>query len=258
MKRIARSEKDKSELERISADRVVKEWQQPKNYRECVVRKPWGHEYLIFENQWVAIWALRINGKHSTSMHCHPLKKTSLVLLSGEAFCNTFRHRTYLNALDGLILEKGVFHSTKALSPEGIELIEVETPPNKTDLVRLNDGYGREQHGYEGASEMETSDLRRFNYFYFEEPVDGKTECHFAENYSLSIAAFLDDTHFKEIFVPEVEAIYSVCRGAIRDDRRKVSFEVGDAVSGAMLEDLPSATISEKTVLLKAARKGKL
>ena len=48
-------------------------------------RKPWGHEYLIYENQDVAIWHLFINKWERTSLHCHPNKKTGLIVLQGGA-----------------------------------------------------------------------------------------------------------------------------------------------------------------------------
>lgn len=58
------------------------------DYSDVIVIKPWGYEFLIFENDWVAIWMLHIGRKRKTSMHPHPSKVTSLVLLSGEATCS--------------------------------------------------------------------------------------------------------------------------------------------------------------------------
>lgn len=258
MRRIFPSEKDFLTLKRVTATREIAEYKQPKNYKNCVVRKPWGYEYLIFENELVAIWALRINAKHSTSMHCHPFKKTSLILLSGEALCNTFLHRNYLSALDGLIIEKEVFHSTKALSPDGIEVIEVETPPNKTDLVRLNDHYGRESRGYEGFSEMETDDLRRFNHFYFEEPSEKGKKIHFFETYSLSIETFFDKEHFRDSFCVDENEIYCLCRGQILNAKNDVLFDVGDAVSGSLLRGETSLQIEKKIVLLTTRGKDRI
>ena len=47
------------------------------------------------------------------------------------------------------MLRRGLFHSTKAISETGIFMLEVETPNDKNDLVRLEDEYGREDLGYE-------------------------------------------------------------------------------------------------------------
>ena len=49
-------------------------------YSDAIVKKPWGYEYLVFENEFVAIWILQIIRKRKTSMHCHPNKKTGLIL----------------------------------------------------------------------------------------------------------------------------------------------------------------------------------
>ena len=43
-----------------------------------IVKKPWGKEYLIFQNNVVAIWLLSIEPGKNTSLHCHPTKKTGL------------------------------------------------------------------------------------------------------------------------------------------------------------------------------------
>ena len=160
--------------------------------------------------------------------------------------------------MDGLTLEKEVFHSTKALSPDGIEIIEIETPPNKTDLVRLNDSYGRECHGYEGSSEMETEDLRRFNHFYFEEPLIRGEKSHFGETYSLLIETFFDDEHFQNSFHINPREIYSLCRGQILNSQSQILFDTGDAFSGDLLKGETSLKIKDKIVLLTARQKDRI
>ena len=55
------------------------------SYRTKVVKKPWGYEYLAYENDHVGLWFLHIEKNQQTSMHCHPKKTTGLVLLEGEA-----------------------------------------------------------------------------------------------------------------------------------------------------------------------------
>ena len=49
-----------------------------------VVNKPWGYEYLMFDSDEISIWMLYIKKGYSTSMHCHPNKKTSLMIVLGE------------------------------------------------------------------------------------------------------------------------------------------------------------------------------
>jgi len=222
------SPKDSKVLEKLLKYRCTQEDDQPQNYKHKVVMKPWGYEFLIFENESVAIWYLRIDKGHSTSMHCHPLKKTCLITLSGEALCNTFERRSYLKDIEAIVIENSVFHSTKALSPQGIELLEIETPPNKIDLVRLNDSYGREMKNYEGLMEMQTKNLERFNYFHFNEP-DGKILPTYSSNqYNISMEAYANNEELQAQLSLEKNELLCMCRGKILTADNKVLLDVGD------------------------------
>ena len=59
------------------------------DFKGLVVNKPWGCEYLVFSNPDIEIWHLFIKKLASTSVHCHPNKKTGLILLEGEAIFST-------------------------------------------------------------------------------------------------------------------------------------------------------------------------
>lgn len=117
-----------------------------------MVNKPWGYEYLIYESDDVALWLLRILPGKSTSLHSHPLKTTGLVLLSGEAELRFISDSKTISAPDKQMIRRGLFHATKALSPAGVVLLEIETPKDKSDLVRLTDDFGRETKGYETST----------------------------------------------------------------------------------------------------------
>ncbi len=119
------------------------------NFKDLLVIKPWGSEYLLFENEFCAIWILNINYMENTSMHCHPQKDTSLVCVNGNISCNTLNDSYKLSALDGVFLNKKVFHQTQSISKDGSYILEIETPVNKFDLVRINDTYGRQGKEYE-------------------------------------------------------------------------------------------------------------
>ena len=132
------------------------------DYNNVIVKKPWGYEYLIYKNDQVAIWMLQIVRKRKTSMHCHPKKKTGLVLLAGDAKWAHQEGEIELNQLDGIVIEAGSFHSTEAFNPlpiqpqseNGIWVMEIEPPPIKNDLVRMKDAYGREGTAYEGIDNV--------------------------------------------------------------------------------------------------------
>lgn len=123
-------------------------------YEEVIVTKPWGYEYLMYENAHVGVWYLSIKHGAHTSLHCHPKKKTGLIVLWGEAEIRFMNESVKLKQMGRLIIRPGLFHSTTALSHEGVALIEVETPPIKTNLVRLEDTYGRHEATYENSEAM--------------------------------------------------------------------------------------------------------
>jgi len=57
-----------------------------KEYDNCKVLKTWGEEYNIFRNKKkLAITYLKLKKGESTSVHCHPKKKTGFLILSGTA-----------------------------------------------------------------------------------------------------------------------------------------------------------------------------
>jgi len=107
------------------------------------ISKPWGEEYLLYQNDDVAIWHLYINPKQKTSLHSHPNKKTGLLVLDGAAKVRFLSNYQVLFAGDKTMIRHGVFHQTH--NPVGcmLQLLEIETPVDKTDIVRLEDDYGR-------------------------------------------------------------------------------------------------------------------
>lgn len=227
--------KDTYYLEKLSSEGLAVSHSQPQNYKDLVVLKPWGFEFLAFENEHVAIWFLYIKEGHSTSMHCHPQKMTTLSVLGGEAFCTTFMTRNSLKHMDAMIIEKGVFHSTTSMSPDGLFLFELETPPNKTDLVRFDDKYGRSKEGYEPTTHMEKTNLERFGYFYFDESnkensFDGKT-------FKTSLCQFNSNEDFSTNFslAPGEKAM--VCRGSISWGDQH-SYGVGEIFDNATFANL--------------------
>ncbi len=151
------------------------------DFKLVVVNKPWGHEYLMYSNPEIEIWNLSLRHQRSTSMHCHPNKRTSLVVVEGRALFSTLNESWELLPMDAMVIDQGVFHSTQCISKEGLRLLEFESPPMKHDLLRLEDKYGRAQKGYEGAEGMtvNTKELRFFGVKNNNQPknVDGTRLC---------------------------------------------------------------------------------
>ena len=120
-------------------------------YEKTVVSKPWGYEYLAYQNDKVALWFLYIGHEQQTSMHCHPNKTTGLIVLDGEAEISFLGNSFKCKPVSKTMIRKGLFHSTKAISKNGACVFEIETPVDKHDLVRLEDKYGRQGKPYESS-----------------------------------------------------------------------------------------------------------
>jgi len=119
------------------------------NFKDVYVVKPWGYEYLVYENNDAALWLLYIKNGESTSLHSHPKKTTGLILLNGKAQLDFINDSKIIEAPKKEMFRRGLFHKTTALSEGGLFVLEIETPNEKKDLVRLDDTYGRIKKGYE-------------------------------------------------------------------------------------------------------------
>ena len=123
-------------------------------YSNRVVYKPWGYEYVIYDNaNRLAITFVRIKHGCKTSLHCHPKKKTGFIILSGKALVQIGiykKNSKSFSSLSRLVFRPGLFHSIEAVSKSGVYALEFETPYKKNDLLRLKDNYGRQTKYYEG------------------------------------------------------------------------------------------------------------
>jgi mannose-6-phosphate isomerase-like protein (cupin superfamily) len=109
------------------------------------VSKPWGHELVFAENERYAGKILHIEPGHRLSLQYHERKDETLYVLSGEVYLSV--------EVDGAMRElklkpgetyrilPGVRHRMRAETV--CELVEVSSP-ELTDVVRLEDAYGRE------------------------------------------------------------------------------------------------------------------
>lgn len=249
-KLIRLSDRDSDTLDKIRKLAPASAPAQPRSYENMVVVKPWGYEFLVYQNDQVAVWFLHLEKGHATSMHCHPKKKTALIVLSGQALCNTFYNRNYLYGIDGVVIEPGVFHSTQAISSGGASLIEVETPVDKTDLVRLDDQYGRSGKGYEGLSEMKTEKLDRYGFFSMIDPGIGKKCSYQSGVFEVSLEHYNENTNFDDVLPRKRGEFYCVGRGSVLGDDEKVVLAVGDVVEGSYLGVFEKVTIQKDTLLL--------
>lgn len=227
LKKIKLSFADKRNLAHKSAETA------PINvdWSKIVVNKPWGYEYLLTNTPLVEVWHLSLGYLKSTSIHCHPNKKTALIVLDGRAKFSTLNRSVNLFPLDAVIMEAGVFHSTKCLSGDGLKLLEVETPPMKHDLVRLKDKYGRANAGYEGKDKM-----RMINNSYLKfEGESTRTLKNFCHNH-LCIHFLRDGDDLTDVFSKNLD-LAVILNGFVKSTDKKIMHRVGDVIEPEKLKN---------------------
>ena len=198
------------------------------SYDKTIVKKPWGYEYLAYENDKVGLWFLYIAKDQQTSMHCHPNKTTGLVLLDGEVEVSFLGNSNKLKPVSKTMIRKGLFHSTKATSENGALVFEIETPVDKHDLVRLEDKYGREGKPYEDST-FETP--KQEDCLWIE---DKAADYNFANcNIKVEKISDIDVLNQKE----DDENIMFLDGGILTDDKFWV-VQAGDIVSGKIVKKL--------------------
>lgn len=118
------------------------------------IDKPWGGEYRIYADVLLDVWLLTLLAGTETSTHCHTRKDTVLLCLRGEAELNTVDEDRRLAIRPGSIvhIEQGAVHRTRAWSD--VVLVEVETPRDKLNVLRIDDAGGRELKPYEDAASV--------------------------------------------------------------------------------------------------------
>ena len=201
--------------------------------QRILVSKPWGSEYLIYENSDVAVWMLSIGCDQSTSFHCHPNKKTGLIILDGHASIELgFLQTIQLTGPQKIMIRPGLFHSTKALSRDGIRLLELETPVDKEDLVRYSDGYGREGKPIEGDEAL--IDLEPESVI-FPDPEVGVINSY---SFGLSLVSVEKYETLENFEVKNDKSIFAVIDGGLSSEEGRFVLSAGDIVNASTLKKL--------------------
>lgn len=117
------------------------------NYVEVRVKKPWGHEIERYRDESCSVTWLHLHTRQQTSLHAHREKTALVFIVGGLARLHTIGQQYELSQGEMVVIEKGAFHRIESLD-QPLVLYEIESPPNKHDLYRLQDAYGRGQ-GYE-------------------------------------------------------------------------------------------------------------
>lgn len=141
------------------------------DYKEKVCVKPWGHEFLIFQNESIGIWFLRITSGNRTSVHCHYNKDTTVIVLRGSMRLELIDGEVMtVNEMETVYIPHYKFHSVGSFSDETF-LMEIEVYnknvdfSDKNDLLRVTDIYKRRDNKYESSIDL-SSELEKYGYFY--------------------------------------------------------------------------------------------
>ena len=127
--------------------------------------KPWGYEYMAYQNKNVGVWILHVNQVQQTSVHCHFHKDTMLCVLSGTFRIDLYDGFKILNEGDVCYIPACMFHGIFAYSQNAlvleVEIYHTYTDPadgvilehsDKNDLLRLRDVYTRDKNTYNGSA----------------------------------------------------------------------------------------------------------
>lgn len=125
-----------------------------------IINKPWGYEFVIFQNKNFAIWVLCIKPKKYTSMHCHALKRTILIPLNNKLRISTLEN--IYNNKKIYNISPRVFHQTYNNGLKDKFLIEIEFPNLKNDIIRMHDYYGRLSNKF--SKENKLNSIKKNNY----------------------------------------------------------------------------------------------
>ena len=215
-------------------------------YQNNVVKKPWGYEYLAYENHECALWFLYIKEDQRTSMHCHPKKTTGLVLLDGEAVVSFLNDENILTPVSKIMIRKGLFHSTRASSEKGAYVFEIETPVDKYDLVRLKDSYGREGKPYEDSSHDYP---KQDECLWIENPSKGNSNTYDFANCCLTVKNVLSVGEFSKI-VDNINIMF--LQGGIITEYGINVAGAGDVVSSNVIKELITVFkgVKEDTIIM--------
>ena len=224
-----------------------------KTYDNRVVIKPWGEEYNIFRNKKkIAITYLKIEKGFSTSLHCHPVKKTGFLILKGVAEVQIGIYKKNIKRyppMSILVLRPGLFHRIKANNKSDLFALEIENPYIKNDLVRMKDNYGRRLKGYESlksSRKLIKKDLL------FEIPKKTKKNNYILNNINIEISYYKDFKRFKSF---DDKSVSIILDGKIVSDKRKTVITTGEIVKSFTLKQLSQYfKIDNKLLLLKASK----
>jgi mannose-6-phosphate isomerase-like protein (cupin superfamily) len=223
------------------------------SYDNRIVTKPWGEEYVIFKNKnKIAITYLKIKKGQSTSLHCHPQKKTGFLILSGSAKVQLgiYKKNTFIyKPMSILVLRAGLFHKIKASKFKDLYALEIENPYIKKDLIRIEDTYGRKNKDYEGLSN--TKKITKYHQV-FKKPYKKKKHVYNLNKITIELSYYKNFKRYSSINDRSVSIILD---GSITTRKGTKVIGIGEIVKSLTLKKLSEYfPINKKILILKAKK----
>ena len=224
-------------------------------YDNRIVFKPWGYEYVVYRSgNSLSVTILNINPNKSTSLHCHPKKKTGFILLSGKALIQLGlwkKDSKIYKSPSKLMIRTGLFHSIKCISKKPLIALEFETPVAKNDLVRYYDKYGRENVSYEKGNKktLVKNNLVTFNKYSKK-----------IQKYSFGQSEVYLEQHrnFQKLIKEKNNTIFGILGGNATNKKKKNILSHGDIIKAGTIKKLAKVfKINKKLIVLKIKKNEK-
>ena len=224
------------------------------NYDNRIVIKPWGEEYNIFRNnKKIAITYLKLKKGFSTSLHCHPKKKTGFLILSGTAEVQLGIYKNNIfkyPPMSILVLRAGLFHKIKASKNKDLHALEIENPYIKRDLIRMMDDYGREGKAYENLKN--TKKISQDNII-FKIPRGKNVNKYILDKININISYYKNFNKFSKF---DDKSVSIILDGNMKTHDGRIVITVGEIVKSFTLKKLSKFfKVDKKILILKAFKR---
>ena len=189
-----------------------------KFYDSKVVTKPWGYEHVVYrDKKLLCITLLKIDYKKTTSLHCHPEKKSGFILLKGKALfqLGLWKKRSEIHISPSKrMIARGLFHSIKSISREGLLALEFETQLIKMIWLDLK------THTDDNKSLMKEKNIQKNitnSFIKFKKPIVGKKQIYSIGNTTLSVEVH---KNFSLLLKNKPNTIFAILKGSIVDKNK--------------------------------------
>tara|TARA_Y100000031_G_scaffold33591_1_gene37665 strand:- start:2126 stop:2800 length:675 start_codon:yes stop_codon:yes gene_type:complete len=220
------------------------------SYHDRIVHKPWGYEYTIFKNSnKLAATFVKINYNQKTSLHCHPNKKTSFIILQGNALVQLGIYKSNCKkytAPSRMVIRPGLFHSIKSISKKGLIALEFEKPAIKKDLLRYKDDYGRANMPYES---FKNTSIINNKLLFFKKP---KNKIKYKVG---NTTIYIDNLKNLKNIKKNENSISAILDGRMINKKKQTVIEYGEVVKTKTLKIFSESFNIDKKLLILRVKK---